>query len=305
MTNQITASFWLGCLLAVSAGENQPLSASSPVGARLPSYGVTMLEGTYSDNMDFDDTDGSFNVSELDFFSLFCDPITVAGNLLLVPALKYELTSLDFDGVNDAFPIADEDLHSASLHLAAIKLNEGSPWFYGAWVRAELASDFQHINSDDFTFDIAAGAGYRVNDSFTIAAGIAAINLNGDFAIFPGINFDWKISEKLRAGLYGPMPIITYAPNEDWSFSLRGMPGGGIWNITDKQGDSKAVDLSSYQVGAFASRKIVGELWLNMGGGVTLANNITLADPDGDNEILDENMDPGVFGQIGLIFKTW
>lgn len=309
MAHKMTASIWLGCLLVASAGENPPTinpsTAIAPVEGRLPSYGVAMLGGTYSDGMDFDDRDGSLSVSELDIFSLLTNPITVAGDILLVPAIKYELTSLDFDGVGGAFPINDEDLHSLSLHLAAIKLNEGSPWFYGVWARAELASDFQHINGDDFTFDVAAGVGYRVNDAFTIAAGVAAINMNGDFWVCPGINFDWKASEKIRVGLYGPMPVITYTPNDDWSFSLRGIPGGGIWNTTDDQGDSKSVDLSSYQVGAFVSRKIVGELWLNVGGGVTLANNITMSDPDGDNEIVDEDMDSGLFGQIGLTLKTW
>jgi hypothetical protein len=304
MANQLTAAIWLGCLLGASAGEN-PTNHIAPTEQKLPDFAAARIGGTYSDGMDFDDADGSLSVSELDIFSLLSKPITVAGDILLIPAIKYELTSLDFDGVDDAFPIADEDLHSVSLHLAAIKLNEGSPWFYGVWARAELASDFQHINGDDFTFDVAAGAGYRVNESFTIAVGLTALNLNGDFSIFPGINFDWKVSEKTRVGLYGPMPVISYTPNDEWSFSLRGIPGGGIWNTTDDQGDSKSIDLSSYQVGAFASRKIVGELWLNMGAGVTLFNNITLADSDGDHEIVDEDMDSGLFGQIGLTLKTW
>ena len=304
MANKITASIWLGCLLGASAGES-PSTIVVPAESRLPNYSVAMFRGTYSDGMDFDDADGSLSVSELDVFSLLSKPITVAGDILLIPALKYELTSLDFDGADDAFPIANEDLHSLSLHLAAIKLNEGSPWFYGAWARAELASDFQHINGDDFTFDIAAGAGYRVNDSFTIAAGVAALNFNGDFSIIPGINFDWQVSDKIRAGLYGPMPVISYTPNEDWIFSLRGMPGGDVWNTTDHNGDSKSIDLSSYQVGAFASRKIVGELWLNVGAGVTTFNNIALSDSDGDNEILDEDMDSGLFGQISLTLKSW
>jgi len=304
MSHEITAAIWLGCLLGASAGET-PSRIIAPAEARHPSYGAVMLGGTYSDGMDFDDADGSLSVSEIDIFSLLTKPITLAGDILLVPAIKYELTSLDFDGVGGAFPIGDEDLHSLSLHLVAIKFNEGSPWFYGVWARAELASDFQHINSDDFTFDVAAGVGCRVNESFTIAAGVTALNINGDFWVLPGINFDWKVSDTVRAGLYGPMPLISYTPDEDWSFSLRGNPGGRIWNITDDQGDSKAVDLSSYRVGAFASRKIVGELWLNVGGGVTLANNITLSDADSDNEIIDQDMDSGFFCQIGLSLKTW
>jgi len=54
------------------------------------------------------------------------------------------------------------------------------------------------------------------------------------------------VNEKLRIGLYGSMPMISYSPSEDWNFSLRGLPGGGVWNITADNGDSKSIDLTSY-----------------------------------------------------------
>jgi hypothetical protein len=186
-----------------------------------------------------------------------------------------------------------------------VKLNEGSPWFYGAWMRAELASDFQHINDDDFTFDVAAGVGYRFNDSLTVAAGVAAINLNGDSWVVPGINFDWVVSDTLRVGLYGPMALVAYTPSEDWNFSLRGNPGGGAWNITDDAGDSKTIDLSTYQVGLYASRRIAGKVWAHVGAGMTVFNNLEYADPDGGNRQLDEDMEAGWFGQIGLSLRAF
>lgn len=224
---------------------------------------------------------------------------------MLVPLVQYSLTSLDFDNVGLGFPVADEDLHSVALHLAAVKMNKTSPWLYGAWARAEVASDFQHMNGDDVTFDIAAGVGYRYSDHFTLAAGVCAINLNGDAWVCPGINFDWVVNDQLRVGLYGPMTQISYTPNEDWNISLRGFPGGGNWNITDNNGASQSIDISSYQVGAFVGRRLTGKLWLNAGVGFTLFNNIEYADPDGDNKILDEDMESGLFGQIGLSLKTW
>jgi hypothetical protein len=85
----------------------------------------------------------------------------------------------------------------------------------------------------------------------------------------------------------------------------RGTPGGGIWNITDDNGNSKAVNLSSYHVGAYVGRRLTDKLWLNVGGGMTVANNLTYSDPDGDDEYLDEDMDSGFFGQIGLSLKAW
>ena len=303
MTNRLTSAIWLGCLAAASAGE-PAITQVVPAETKLPNMDMTVGHFTYTDGMDFDNINGELSISKFSFMSALSRPITVAGDIMLVPVVQYSLTGLDFDGVGK-FPLADEDLHSVSLHLAAIKLNKNSPWFYGAWARAEVASDFQHMNGDDVTFDIAGGVGYRYNDHFTVGAGIAAINLNGDAWICPGINFDWVVNDQLRVGLYGPMPVVSYTPNEDWSFSLRGLPGGGTWNITDNNGDSRSIDLSSYQVGAFVGRRLTGKLWLDAGVGCTLLNNIKYADPDGSHKLLDEDMGSGLFGQIGLSLKAW
>lgn len=268
---------------------------------------MDILRGTftYGGGMDFEDISGELSVTQFSLFSLLSRPITVAGDVMLLPALQYSFTDLDFDGTPGGFPVGDEGLHSVALHLGAVKLNQGSPWFYGAWVRAELASDFQHINNDDFTFDIAAGVGYRYNESLTVGAGVAAINLNGDSWIVPGINFDWVVSDKLRIGLYGPIAIASYTPSDDWNFSLRGNPGGGVWNITDDNGDSKSIDLSSYQVGLYASRRIAGKLWGHIGTGMAVFNNIKYSDPDGSRRLLDEDLESGWFGQIGISLKAF
>lgn len=309
MSRTLPTALWACLLGSAVAGEPvmSPSTASAgvPAEVNLPDLDVLGGSFTFADGMDFDDIDGSLSVTEFELLSILSKPITVPGDITLVPALQYSYTGLDFDDTAPAFPVDDEGLHSLSLHLAALKMNQGSPWFYGAWARAELASDFQHINGDDFTFDIAAGVGHRCTDSFTVAAGFAVINLNGDEQFFPGINFDWVVNEKMRVGLYGPMALVSYTPNADWSFSLRGTPGGGVWNITDNGGDSKSVDLSSYRVGLFASRRLTDYLWLNAGAGVTLFNNLTYADPDGGNELLDEDMDSGWFAQIGLSLRVW
>lgn len=295
---------WLGSLLGASAGQQASTSVVPPAQS-FPQIDAVFGLYTYSDEMDFDDLNGGLSVSEFDLFSVLSKPITVAGDVLLVPAFQYGYTDLNFGGVSNAFPIQDEELHSVALHLAAVKMNAGSPWFYGGWARAELATDFQNVSGDAFTFDIAGGVGYRVRDGLTVAAGAAAMNFNGCFWVCPGINFDWVVNEKTRVGLYGPMPIISYTPNEDWSFTLRGFPGGGIWNIDDRNGASKAIDLTSYQVGAYVGRRLVDKLWLNAGVGMTTFNNIELTDPDGDQTVINEDMDWAPFYQIGLSLRVW
>lgn len=304
MTKKLTTAICLGCLAAANAGE-PTTTLVVPTEAKPFNMDLATTHFTYSTGMDFEDINGELSMSTFNFMSMLPRPYTVAGDIMLVPLLQYSLTSLDFDGVGNGFPVGDEDLHSVSLHLAALKINKNSPWLYGGWARAEIASDFQHMNGDDVTFDIAGGVGYRFSDNFTLAAGVCAINLNGDAWVCPGINFDWVVNDQLRVGLYGPMSVVSYTPNEDWNFSLRGTPGGGTWNITDNNGDSQSIDISSYQVGAFVGRRLTGKLWLNAGVGFTLFNNIEYADPDGDNKTLDEDMESGLFGQIGLSLKVW
>jgi len=300
MTKHLTTAIWLSCIAAACAGEPTTVSTASTE-YKLPNFSAGRAQFTYSDEMDFDDLNGSLSTSEFELTSALSRPITVAGDIMLLPLIQYGWAGLDFDGVT----AGDEDLHSVSLHLAAIKLNSGSPWFYGGWVRAELASDFQHINDDDFTFDVAGGVGYRFNERFALGAGVVVIDINGDTWACPGITFDWQVNDQTRIGLYGPIAIASYSPDENWSFSLRGAPGGGRWNITDDSGDSKTIDLDSYQVGVFASRRLTDKIWLNAGVGMTVGNNLEYADPDGENELFDEDMESGLFGQIGITLRAW
>lgn len=304
MSHKLSAAVWLGCLLGASAGQSYPTDYA-PDDIKLPNLDVAWGLVTYSDGMDFDHLNGSLSVTQFDLFSLLSKPITVAGDVKLLSAFQYGFTDFDFDGTHPAFPLPDEELHDISLHLAAFKMFEGSPWFCGAWARAELATDFENVNDDDFTFDLAAGVGYRVNDRLVVAAGAAFLNFNGDFWICPGINFDWEVNDQLRVGLYGPIAVLSYTPDENWNYSLRGTPGGGIWNIDGPFGASKSIDLSSYQVGGFVGRRLTGQLWLNAGVGVTTFNNLKLSDTDGNHSLFDEEMEWGFFGQIGLSLKAW
>jgi hypothetical protein len=48
---------------------------------------------------------------------------------------------------------------------------EGSPWLIGGWNRAELGSDFRHIDGDDITFDLAGGVGCRFNKESSLGFG--------------------------------------------------------------------------------------------------------------------------------------
>ena len=287
----VTASAWIGCLLSISA---QVL---------IPELDAVRTSFSHAGEMDLERNDGSLSVSHFELRSVLSRPLRPLEGLVIVPVFEYNLTRLDFDGIPRDYPVGDEDLHSLNLSAFIFSNCEGSPWIYGGWLRGKMATDFDHINADDFTFDVAAGMAYRFNENFTLGAGAAGINLNGDAKFYPGIFFAWSITEQIRAGFYGPAFAASYTPNENWIFSFRADSGGGLWNINDKD-DSRSLDLTSYRLGLYANRRLTGDLWLAVGAGATVANEIALTRPRGST-LFEEDLDSGLFAQISLRLMKW
>ncbi len=280
------------CLLSVSA---QPA---------VPGFDAARATFAHDGEMDFDDGPGSLSVSRFELRSVLSKPISPADGLTILPFFEYEATALDFSDTPAAFPIGDEDLHSLNLSAFAISMRDGSPWICGGWARAELATDFQDLGEDDFTFDLGGGAGYRFNEKFTLGFGAVVLNLNGHTRFYPGIGFDWMVNDQLRVGLYSPTFVAAFSFDENWLFSLRGDSSGGIWNIDDAGGQSHSIDHSSYRLGVYASRRLSGNFWLTAGAGATVGNDIRLTEPDGDR-LFKQDMDTGLFALIALRMKTW
>lgn len=296
-----TAAAWLGCLFSACAQEEVTLSPQSEA---IPDFDVARATFSYEGETEFDGAPGNLSISRFELRSLLSGPIKPMEGLTLIPVFEYEMTHLDFDGAGAGFPINDDDLHSVGASVFALKTQQGSPWFYGGWARAEMAGDYQDIGGDDFTFDLAGGVGYRFNDRFSLAFGGALINLNGDATFYPGIGFDWAVSDEIRVGLYGPIFLASYTPDETWEFGFRGEPGGGVWNVTDQQGRSSSVDLTNYRLGIYASHRLTGKLWLTAGAGMSVGNEIRLTEPDGDKRF-EQDMDSGLFGMVSLRLRTW
>lgn len=269
----------------------------------IPGLDVARLGATYAGDMDFETGPGSLDVTRFQFSTLLSKPISPMRGLNILPMFDYKATLLDFDGVRPGYPIGDEDLHSLSLSAVALSMRDDTRWVYAGYARAELASDFQDIGGDDFTFDLAGGVGYRFTDSFMLGVGVAVINLNGDEQFYPGINFDWIVNEQVRIGAYGPLFLATYTPHQDWFFSVRGENGGGVWNISDRRG-SESIDLTTYNISLNANRRLTGKFWLSAGAGMTFGNSIELTKPDG-GRIYNEELDSGFFTQVSLRLMAW
>ena len=260
--------------------------------------------------MGFDEISGNFKITDFAIRALPQEPFRPFDGLEILPAFDCKSTVLQFNDVPKS--VIDRghyhtfNVYPFTLDLSALALSThgSSPWIYGAWARAQLATDFRDVGCDDFTFDLATGAGYRFSETFTFGIGGAVTNLNNHVAFVPGIGLDWIISDQLRIGICGPVLDASYSPDANWQFSLRGDASGEIWTILDRGGDPLSFDLSSYRLGLFASRRLIGEIWLNAGAGATIGNRIRLAEPNGDT-ILKLGMTNGLFGQLSVTIKTW
>jgi hypothetical protein len=299
-TRYLIALAALGGTAAFAQDPQSPV-AEGPQ-SMVPGFDASRIVYSQSGDMDLQDDEGSLEVTDLAVRSFLCQPVRPIEGLYVLPEASYRFTHLNIDG--QAGPLQDEDLHSLALSLYVLGMPAGSPWIYGAWARAELATDFDVINGDDFSFDLAGGVGYRFNDSFTFGVGAAVTNLNGYPSFYPGIGFDWVASEKLRIGIYGPTAVAAYALNEYWLFTLRFDFSGGVWNVEDRNGQSQSVDLSDNRLGLYASRRLTENLWLTAGAGLTIANELDYTTPAGHG-IYSSDLDTAPFGVISLRVKAW
>lgn len=268
----------------------------------VPGFDAARVGMSQTGNMELGIGNGEMDIMRWELGTFLGKPIMPADGLYIMPYFEYEMTALEFSGWSG--PFQDEDLHSLGLSTYLVSMNEGSPWILGAWARAELATDFQQVGGDDYSFDLAGAVAYRFNEDFTFGVGACVTNLNGDENFYPGIGFDWVVNEQLRVGAYGPVISAAYSYDDNWLFTVRFEFTGGVWNITDNLGDSRNIDLTDNRLGIYASRRLVGDLWLTGGVGVTVGNELEYTTSSG-TLLMTSEPDSGVFGAIGLRLKAW
>lgn len=269
-----------------------------------PAFDAAGMQFSQTGGIDLDAGSGEFDVTRFEVDGFLSAPIPLVGGWVWLPKAAYSLTCFDMNDLAAGPVMNDEDLHSLSLSAMAFSMGDDTPWVSAAWARAELASDFQEIDADDFTFDFAAGGGYRFNERFTLGLGAAVINLNGDATVYPGVFCDWQAADHLRVGVYGPDLTVKFTAVENWEFSVCGDPAGGIWNVTDDAGESRSINFNSYRVGLYASRHLGGQRWITAGCGIVIGNELDYTEPDGDS-IWERDGGNGFFGSIGLRIAAW
>lgn len=294
-------------LAAASLGSLVPVSAQPFI----PGLGGTMAQISHTENMEFDEVPGGLELTQFELRVLLPQPASPLNGWTFQPVFDCNATILRFNQVPTSVFADPQSLHSFNVYptvmdlgALALSMRDNSPWIYGAWADAHLATDFRHVTGNDLSYQFAGGAGYRFSDRLTLGIGGALTNPDGRVKFHPGIGLDWIINDQFHVGACGPAWFATFQPNEDWQMSLRGDSTGEYWNLSDNRGRPLSIDLSSYQIGIFASRHLTGQLWLRAGAGITIANDFQLNDSNGD-KIVRQGLDSGVFGQLSLTIGLW
>lgn len=293
------AAALLCCLVSASA---QPV---------IPGQDGSLAAFTHVGNMNFDRLPGGLEITRFEIRSLLTEPLSPADRWTIQPVFDCQATILRFNQVPTSIFFDPESLHSFNVYptvmdfgVLALSISDDSPWIHGMWGDAHLATDFWHLVGKNLTYQLAGGTGYRFNENFTFGIGGAITQPNRQVEFHPGIGLDWIISDQIHVGACGPAWFANYQPDEDWQLSLRGDSASEFWNISDNRGRPLSINLSSYQIGLFASRRLTGQLWFRAGAGVTVANEFQLNDSHGD-KIVRRGLDSGLFGQISLTIGLW
>ena len=262
------------------------------------------FSASYVAGLGFYGNHGRLDLSRYEVRALLAQPIRPVDDLVILPIFSYKLTDLDFDNAPGSQPFGDEELHTLTLKSSIRYTPSASKLEYGGSLAANLSTDFQHLDGDDVTFDVAANVGYRVREDLLLGVGVGVLNLNGDTTILPGPVVEYTPCKGFAAGISGPNLKVIYAPDEQWQFSLRGDAAGGDWNVEGANGQSRTISIDSYRVGLYADRHLTGELWLSVGAGLAMANDLEYTTTSG-SRLYKKDLDDGMFGQISLRVKSW
>ncbi|WP_193211021.1 DUF6268 family outer membrane beta-barrel protein [Luteolibacter marinus] len=292
--------------LLLSANEPDPVLPPSEGLDFMSALNAAQVRAIGSFGMDFDNSVGGIDDTTFEAGSFLSKPIDLFAGYDFLAYFNYEAHFLRPDGTLPGIPLQDEDLHEIDLSMFIYKMTQDSPWITGAWINPSLATDFDSVSGDDFFLDVAGFAGYRFSETFLFGAGVGALNVTGDTAVYPGFGFVWNPCDEILAVLYGANFRVGWEPVSSWRLGFEVRPNGGIWNI-DTAAGSRNIDFTSFRVGLTSSHRLTDRLWFSYGGGVTTGNTLNITNTRGSNLYQNQldDLDSGYYGFLALDLKAW
>lgn len=213
--------------------------------------------------------------------------------------LRYRFSELDW---TEQALFDNDSLHRIDLSLTLVYKPENSPWSGFLSAGPGLSGDGSNINGDDVLYVAIAGIGYKFSDRFTLLAGAYFSQDFGEPRLIPAPGFMWQISKKWTASLIPPRLRIAYAPTEDWRIIAEAFPNGGRWSVTTLTGEEAYLDRSGARAGLRIERRVIGNAWFQLSGGLVFARDLVL-ESDAGKVLFESDADPSPYVSAGFLWR--
>jgi hypothetical protein len=258
-------------------------------------------------NADFPELSGlRLEFSRIEF-GLAIPIVFAQGRTVIVNALSYEGLTFNYLEDPQVQALRPDALHDIRYVLAfSFSPTESRQW--NVLLRPGIVSDYEEIESDDFTVESTVIHTWSVGDHAAIGTGIGYLSHLGkplpmpvlkyrwadkqfDFELFLPVrgSIDWKLSPSLTTRLTAEIDGNNYFVGEDFALTETLNASGGD------------IELSMLNVGSELKINPAGGLNLRIGGGVSLLYRYTYSDSF-DRETLDLSTKPGFFIQAGFSY---
>lgn len=213
--------------------------------------------------------------------------------------LRYRFSELDW---TEQALFDNDSLHRLDLSLTLVYKPENSPWSGFLSAGPGLSGDGSNVNGDDVLYVAIAGIGYKFSERFTLLAGAYFSQDFGEPLLIPAPGFMWQISKKWNVSLIPPRLRIAYAPSEDWRIVAEAFPNGGRWSVTTLEGEEAFLDRSGARAGLRIERRVVGNAWLQLSGGMVFARDLVL-ETDAGNVLFESDAEATPYLSAGFLWR--
>ena len=255
------------------------------------------LDYSYEAEADLD-TAGAFSYWDVTLSS----PIygrKLGRNWIFGARLRYRFSELDW---TEQALFDNDSLHRLDLSLTLVYKPENSPWSGFLSAGPGLSGDGSNVNGDDVLYVAIAGIGYKFSERFTLLAGAYFSQDFGEPLLIPAPGFMWQISKKWNVSLIPPRLRIAYAPSEDWRIVAEAFPNGGRWSVTTLEGEEAFLDRSGARAGLRIERRVVGNAWLQLSGGMVFARDLVL-ETDAGNVLFESDAEATPYLSAGFLWR--
>lgn len=290
-------SFRTSALLAITLSGAIPALAQEPTEEFfIPNFAVASAYYSWSADTDFSDTAGSMGMEEAGVGADL--PLFMGERLKVTAGFMYRWNQFDFSGAPEPLASRTFDLHRLDIPFN-VWADLSERW--KLWLRLQpgLYSDFDNLDSEDFTLTSLAVLSYQWNEWLKVAFGAFYSRETGDARILPALGFIIEPDPHWSLALTFPRVELVYAPTPDWLLTARAVLSGGGWNISDPLGGATDVDLNyqAVRLGLGVDRRLVRNWWAYLEGGVQVAQEIEI---QGAGYDFATDLDPNAYFATGV-----